>query len=358
MSINGKRVKCAEKCAQIFKYYATKKSNVEVLASTGHLPAGCKYVLVKAEEPLKTLLEDDGSLQGLFLKEEGGVVRIKDIGPNGVFAGEKFNIRDVVLRIHGYEIRTVKDCERALKEVSRDIIPVVTYNVFRKARSTFLVSSTCNLAEQPEMSGMHPRRSVSEMYEFGTQLGSGGFSTVILCKKRSTGKEYAMKIVNRVSLTKSLEKALKHEIKILNDLDHPNILRLVETFSTISTHYLVTELLEGGELFDRIVEKTTYTESEARDLSRTLLKALKYCHSKNIAHRDLKPENILLKRYVMFMYLAQAFLFLCLISSYVHLIRLILPLYQIISCVPAKMMIHRLRLQISGWLVWLQRRTH
>jgi serine/threonine protein kinase len=100
--------------------------------------------------------------------------------------------------------------------------------------------------------------------------------------------------VNRSSLTKSLEEALKREISILNDLDHPNILSLVETFSTIKTHYLVTELVEGGELFDRIVEKSTYTESEARDVSRTLLKALKYCHSKHVCHRDLKVSEQLL----------------------------------------------------------------
>jgi serine/threonine protein kinase len=103
---------------------------------------------------------------------------------------------------------------------------------------------------------------------------------------------YAMKVVNRASLSKSLEVALKHEISILNDLDHPNILKLVETFSTIQKHYLVTELLEGGELFDRIVDKTTYTESEARDVSRILFRALKYCHQKHVCHRDLKVSHI------------------------------------------------------------------
>jgi serine/threonine protein kinase len=123
------------------------------------------------------------------------------------------------------------------------------------------------------------------------KLGSGAFSTVVLCKAKSTGNFYAMKVVNRSSLTKALEEALKREISILNDLDHPNILSLVETFSTIKTHYLVTELVEGGELFDRIVEKSTYTESEARDVSRTLLKALKYCHSKFVCHRDLKVSE-------------------------------------------------------------------
>ena len=79
----------------------------------------------------------------------------------------------------------------------------------------------------------------------------------MLCKSKISGVKYAMKIVNRASLSTDIEKALRHEVVILNELDHPNIMSLVETFSTIKAHYLVTELLEGGELFDRIIEKVS-----------------------------------------------------------------------------------------------------
>lgn len=284
-------MRSAEKCANLLKYYSEKNRRVEILVSAGPLPPGCMYVLVKAsmEKPMQTTLED-GSIQGLFLKEEGGAVRVKDIGQTGIFAHAKIKRRDVIVSIDGHKILTLKDCKNALKMVSREIVPILTYNVFRKARSTFLVSSTSNSAENTKTSNL-THGSISG-YELGSELGSGAFSTVYLCKRRSSGEMYAMKVVNRASLTKSLEVALKHEISILNDLDHPNILRLVETFSTIQKHYLVTELLEGGELFDRIVDKTTYTESEARDVSRILFKALKYCHQKHVCHRDLKVSRI------------------------------------------------------------------
>ncbi|KAG9402862.1 hypothetical protein AC1031_006403 [Aphanomyces cochlioides] len=77
-------------------------------------------------------------------------------------------------------------------------------------------------------------------------------------------------------------------------MDHPNIMTLYEVYTEAQYYYLVTEFMEGGELFDRIVEKTFYTEKEARDLVQVLLSAIKYCHDHNVVHRDLKPENLLL----------------------------------------------------------------
>jgi hypothetical protein len=291
LCINDHRVPSVEKCAELFKHYIAKTSCLQILASAGPLPPGCQYVLVKAnkERPLRTVL-NDGSFQGLFLEEEDGAVRAKDVGKTGIFARAKINKRDVVATINGYATRTIKDCEIALRKSTTDIVPVLTFNVFRKARSTLFVSSTSNSAERSD--SVHSPRSVTELYEMGKELGSGAFGTVVLCKAKGTGTKFAMKVVNRSTLNKALEKALKQEISILNDMDHPNILKLIETFSTIETHYLVTELVEGGELFDRIVEKTCYTESEARDVSRTLLEALKYCHSKHVCHRDLKVSYL------------------------------------------------------------------
>ena len=101
-----------------------------------------------------------------------------------------------------------------------------------------------------------------------------------------------MKIVNRSSLNAMSEKALRREINILTGFNHPNILRLIETYTTIQKHFLVTEILEGGELFDRIVEKSVYTEEEARDLSKTLIETMEYCHLRQVAHRDLKVSTV------------------------------------------------------------------
>jgi len=112
---------------------------------------------------------------------------------------------------------------------------------------------------------------------------------------KQTGDVYAVKIVNRSSLGKDLEKNLQSEIGLLNDMNHPHIMCLHNVYITIKEYHLVTEFLEGGELFDRIVAKDSYTESEARDVCKILFDALNYMAKKRVAHRDLKPENLLLK---------------------------------------------------------------
>jgi serine/threonine protein kinase len=111
---------------------------------------------------------------------------------------------------------------------------------------------------------------------------------------RATGLLYAIKIVNRSSLYKNTELALRGEISILRDLRHEHVMALYDSFATIDKYYLITEYLEGGELFDRIVDKSAYAESEARDVCAVLFGALDHINSRGIAHRDLKPENLLL----------------------------------------------------------------
>lgn len=89
--------------------------------------------------------------------------------------------------------------------------------------------------------------------------------------------------------------ALKDEIKNLQLVRAgPNIVQLYEVFEEKEWSYLVTELMMGGELFDRIIEKKTFSEKEARSCCRCVLSALEYMHARRVAHRDLKPENLLL----------------------------------------------------------------
>lgn len=89
-----------------------------------------------------------------------------------------------------------------------------------------------------------------------------------------------------------MEDALKDEIFILNELNHSHIMGLDDVIVTINNYFLVTEYLEGGELFDRIVDKNSYTESEARDCCRIVFDGLAYCHRKGVVHRDLKPGEV------------------------------------------------------------------
>ena len=83
------------------------------------------------------------------------------------------------------------------------------------------------------------------------------------------------------------------EVEILSQMDHPVVVRLVEIFDAGEIMYLVMELMEGGELFDRIVEKESYSEKEASETIKPIVDAIRYCHDNGIIHRDLKPENLL-----------------------------------------------------------------
>jgi len=132
-------------------------------------------------------------------------------------------------------------------------------------------------------------------YETKAELGRGAFSIVYLTTQKATGQQYAVKVINKKDLGKDYEKNLKMEVDILKKVNHPNIIALKELFDTPDKLYLVMELVTGGELFDKIVEKGSYTEAEASQLVRKIVSAVDYLHSIDIVHRDLKPENLLLK---------------------------------------------------------------
>jgi serine/threonine protein kinase len=126
-------------------------------------------------------------------------------------------------------------------------------------------------------------------------LGYGAFAEVFEGFHRPTGESYAIKQVDRSKMFWGERDALKDEIKNLKLVRAgPNIVQLYEVFEEETYCYLVTELMAGGELFDRIIEKKTFTENEARSCCRCVLSALEYMHKKRVAHRDLKPENLLL----------------------------------------------------------------
>lgn len=111
---------------------------------------------------------------------------------------------------------------------------------------------------------------------------------------RQSEGSFAIKIVTKSKLSKEDEIALKDEIAVLQELQHKHIIRLYDVFDEPQFYYLVTEKMLGGELFDRIVQKSYYNEKEARDVCIILFDAMNYCHKHHVAHRDLKPENLLL----------------------------------------------------------------
>jgi len=137
-------------------------------------------------------------------------------------------------------------------------------------------------------------RDINKDYEIGDLLGKGGFSTVHAAHKRSNGQRCAIKIIDKTKLKPKDVESIESEIRILSTIDHPNVLKLLDHHSEKDKVYIVTELCEGGELFDRIVQREFYSETDAQHVLRAIASALQHCHAKKIVHRDLKPENILM----------------------------------------------------------------
>eukprot|EP01088_Endostelium_zonatum_P006526 TRINITY_DN18661_c0_g1_i1.p1 TRINITY_DN18661_c0_g1~~TRINITY_DN18661_c0_g1_i1.p1 ORF type:complete len:306 (-),score=75.46 TRINITY_DN18661_c0_g1_i1:126-1043(-) len=136
---------------------------------------------------------------------------------------------------------------------------------------------------------------VTAKYDIGNELGRGAFSVVKLGTVKKSKDKVAIKIIDKKNVGPEYEKNLRMETEILQKVHHPNIIHLKEMIDTKDKIYFVMELVTGGELFDRIVEKGSYSEDDAKDLVRKIVSAVEYLHSKGIAHRDLKPENLLVK---------------------------------------------------------------
>ena len=103
-----------------------------------------------------------------------------------------------------------------------------------------------------------------------------------------------MKIIRKEDAGSQYAGALVSEIEILKQLDHPNIVKLYEFYQDRLNFYIITEYIEGGELFDKINKVKHFSEVEAAQMMKQLLSCVVYCHKRNIVHRDLKPENLLL----------------------------------------------------------------
>jgi len=134
---------------------------------------------------------------------------------------------------------------------------------------------------------------INEKYTMEKTLGKGSFGEVKKARNKDTNEEVAIKIIAKENLGDEDLMALQVEVEILSNVDHPNIVKLKEVWEDDDFFYMVMELMTGGELFDRIVEKDHYSEKEASDTIRPVIDAIRYCHKMGVVHRDLKPENLL-----------------------------------------------------------------
>ncbi|XP_073423197.1 death-associated protein kinase 2-like isoform X1 [Dendrobates tinctorius] len=140
--------------------------------------------------------------------------------------------------------------------------------------------------------------NVEDLYELLEKLGSGHFGEVKKCREKTTGTFYAGKFIktrkckgSRLGLDRE---QVEREVFILQQLEHPSIMRLHDVFASKAEMVLILELIRGGELFDFIAEKEALSEEDAIVFLEQILKGVAYMHSRSIAHFDLKPENIML----------------------------------------------------------------
>jgi len=134
-----------------------------------------------------------------------------------------------------------------------------------------------------------------ERYELTKDvLGQGYFAVVKVAIEKATGERVAVKFVNKKLVEK--QENLKTETSLLQVIKHPNVVQLKDICDTKDTLFIVMELMEGGELYEEIVKRKSFTEKDASYLMKQLLEALAYLHSKGIVHRDLKLENLLITK--------------------------------------------------------------
>ncbi|CAN9512967.1 unnamed protein product [Ophioblennius macclurei] len=134
----------------------------------------------------------------------------------------------------------------------------------------------------------------TDEYQLYEELGKGAFSIVRRCVKLCTGQEYAAKIINTKKLSARDHQKLEREARICRLLKHPNIVRLHDSISEEGFHYLLFDLVTGGELFEDIVAREYYSEADASHCIHQILESVHHIHQHDIVHRDLKPENLLL----------------------------------------------------------------
>lgn len=130
--------------------------------------------------------------------------------------------------------------------------------------------------------------NIKDVFDFKGTLGSGSFSEVYMVKERTTGKYYALKCLKKKYLTHS---NLENEVAVLRRINHENVVALEDFYETRTHYCLVMQLVSGGELFDRILSKGVYTETDASHVIKQILGAVKYLHENCIVHRDLSQRT-------------------------------------------------------------------
>ena len=183
--------------------------------------------------------------------------------------------------------RTLKSCSAQLAKFNlrrRFIIIsklIIAKSKFEKKKKLATCLSTNALVKE----AMH--LTFTDLYDLREVLGKGGFATVFHGVQKRNEESVAVKVIDRRNMAVLDQESLKQEREILQKLSHPHIIKCIDVFEEPTTYFIIMELITGGELFEKIVQKTTYSEDDTRSVVNTLLSAIKHCHDNNIVHRYL-----------------------------------------------------------------------
>lgn len=257
-----------------------------------------------ANEITSAIKLDSGAVRKIYTLNGKEVMELSDFfGDEEVFIAcgyEKLSHDD--FEINGSEQKLMKSSttpqmrRRSMK--TKQQTPLVTPQTRPKSEGKLHYSKSRTTPEGIRQTTEHQNYpyNLLKKYKVCSDIGDGHFAIVKECIHRKTGERFALKIISK---SKSIENGhnMENELAILHQIDHPNIVKVVQDFTSEDEVYLVMELAIGGDLFDAITSGSTYSERDASGMLYNLSCALAYLHNLNIVHRDVKPENLLLFHY-------------------------------------------------------------
>lgn len=269
-----------------------KKESIKKVWNFGRNSAICDYHLGNisrlSNRHFQILLGEDGNLL------------LKDISTNGTWLnGNKLEKNSNQLLSQGDEISVGVG-------VTTDVISLVIFiNEKFKQRleqlklennNMSILNGSSNLKNTNGSSSTSSLTGIFKDYAIQDEVvGTGAFATVKKAVERTTGKTYAAKIISKRKVMGNMD-GVTRELEVLQKLDHPRIVRLKGFYEDNESYYMVMEFVSGGDLMDFVAAHGAVGEDAGREITRQILEAVKYIHSKGISHRDLKPDNILIEQ--------------------------------------------------------------
>lgn len=221
-------------------------------------------------------------------------VYLEDTSSNGTFLNNsRLRKREQRELLNGDEVALLSPKKDALRRTAFSFIKLGGKNT----RNTQCYPCVHGISRSLTAAASDAARRIEVDYDIREELGRGAIGKVYRAIERNSGIPWAIKVVpvSRSSQQSMTYDAILHEARVLRELCHPAIVAVRDVYCNEMACYIVMQLVEGGDLFDRILRRRVYTEIDARGVVEILLSALGYLHERKIAHRDIKPENILMR---------------------------------------------------------------